>query len=328
MKIVVLGAGALGSIIAGHLGRAGEDVTLIARGERARYLEQNGITVTGLSEFNTPCDVATDPSILSAADALIVAVKTHDMESAISSLNHLRISSVLSVQNGVVADGMLSQVFGEASTVGASASFSGEVLADGTVRFTVNGGLYVGELPNDTSERVQGLAAILENSGIRSKAVSNIRTVQWSKFVAWVGAMAVSVLTRLETYKFCSDPDSAAICARLMRETASLAATAGIPLEDSPPFPVKAVTSGTEQEGVGKIVELGAFLESEAPSHRVSTLQDLERGRYLEVEETLGYVVAEARKEGVSVPTVETCYLLINGINRFQQSVSLAGMSR
>ena len=154
MKIVVLGAGALGSIIAGHLGRAGEDITLIARGERARYLEQNGITVTGLSEFNTPCVVATDPSMLSAADVLIVAVKTQDTDSAISSVDHLSISSTLSVQNGVVADEKLGQVFGEASTVGASASFSGEVLADCTVRFTVNGGFYVGELPNGTSERV------------------------------------------------------------------------------------------------------------------------------------------------------------------------------
>ncbi len=319
MRIVVLGAGALGSIIAGHLARAGEDVTLIARGERARYLEQNGITITGQSEFNTHCVVASDPSILSEADVLIVAVKTHDTESAISSVDHLNVSSVLSVQNGVVADATISRVFGEANTVGASASFSGEVLADGTVRFTVNGGFYVGELPDGTSERVLELAATLERSGIHSKAVSNIRTVQWSKFVGWLGGMPVAVLTRLESYKFCSDPDSAAICVRLVRETAALADEAGIPLEDSPPFPLKAIISGTEQEAVGKLGEVGAMLESEAPSHRWSTLQDLERGRYLEVEETLGYVVTEARKKGIPVPTVETCYLLINGINRFQQ---------
>ena len=61
MKTVVLGAGALGSIIAGHLARAGEDVTLIARGDRAEYLRQNGITVTGEAEFNSPCSITTDP---------------------------------------------------------------------------------------------------------------------------------------------------------------------------------------------------------------------------------------------------------------------------
>jgi 2-dehydropantoate 2-reductase len=58
-------------------------------------------------------------------------------------------------------------------------------------------------------------------------------------------------------------------------------------------------------------------MKSRAPTHRVSTLQDLERGRGLEVEETLGYVVTKAGKQGVPVPTVETCYRLISGINRF-----------
>lgn len=178
MRIVVLGAGAMGSIIAGHLARAGEDVTLIARGERARYLVQNGITITGLSESNTHCVVASDPSILSESDVLILAVKTHDTESAISSVDHVSVSSVLSVQNGVVADANISRVFGKANTVGASASFSEEVLPDGTVRFTVNGGFYVGELPDGTSERVLELAAALERSGIHSTAVSNIQTMQ------------------------------------------------------------------------------------------------------------------------------------------------------
>ena len=57
-------------------------------------------------------------------------------------------------------------------------------------------------------------------------------------------------------------------------------------------------------------------MEAQAPTHRMSTLQDLERGRRLEIEETLGYVVTRAREENIAVPTVETCYRLINGINR------------
>jgi len=77
MKTVVLGAGALGSIIAGHLARAGEDVTLVARGGRAEYLRQNGITINGLAEFNVACPIVTNPSQISEADVLIVAVKTH-----------------------------------------------------------------------------------------------------------------------------------------------------------------------------------------------------------------------------------------------------------
>ncbi|HIO00394.1 MAG TPA: 2-dehydropantoate 2-reductase, partial [Alphaproteobacteria bacterium] len=65
MEIVVLGAGALGSIITGHLARAGESVSLIARGDRARFLQQNGVTVTGLNKFNASCPVITDANALS-----------------------------------------------------------------------------------------------------------------------------------------------------------------------------------------------------------------------------------------------------------------------
>ncbi len=149
MKVVVLGAGALGSIVAGHLARAGEEITLIARGDRAEHLRKNGITITGVAEFTTPCSITSDPSELSEADVLIVAVKTHDMEAAISSVAHVKFSSVLSVQNGVQVNEQLTEVFGSVNTLGATASFSGEMSPSGDVRFTANAGFFIGELPED-----------------------------------------------------------------------------------------------------------------------------------------------------------------------------------
>jgi 2-dehydropantoate 2-reductase len=64
------------------------------------------------------------------------------------------------------------------------------------------------------------------------------------------------------------------------------------------------------------VLRFGALLAERAPAHRVSTLQDLERGRRLEVEETLGYAVRKGVELGVPVPTVETCYRLLAGVNR------------
>ena len=61
MKILILGAGALGSILGGHLARAGEAVTIIARGRRAEYLEQHGVTVIGLADFTVLVAVTTKP---------------------------------------------------------------------------------------------------------------------------------------------------------------------------------------------------------------------------------------------------------------------------
>ncbi len=317
MEIVVLGAGALGSIITGHLARAGESVSLIARGDRARFLQQNGVTVTGLSKFNASCPVITDANALSGGDVLILAVKSHDVDAALSSVSDMTFSSVLSVQNGVYGNEQLARVFGSQATLGATASFSGEVSPQGEVRFTVNGGFFIGELPSGISPRVEDLATTLANSGINAEAVPNIQSIQWSKFVLWVAYTSIAVLTRLPTYKFLSDSGCALICARVMREVAGIAGKRGIPLENSGPFPVKTAVSGSEDAAVAALIELGGFFEANAPGHRMSALQDLEHGRRLEIDETLGHAVAEAQRLNVTAPALELCYSLLKGINRY-----------
>jgi len=112
MKIVILGAGALGTVLGAHLARAGEDVTLIARGQRAAYLQEHGATITGLVDFTVPVRVVTDPSQIHNADVLMVTVKTYDMASALASIKHLDVGSVLSIQNGVLKNEQLAQTFG------------------------------------------------------------------------------------------------------------------------------------------------------------------------------------------------------------------------
>jgi len=107
MKIVILGAGALGSVIGGHLARAGEDVVFIARGERAKFIREHGIIVTGLAHFTVPVNVAARPNEVEKADVLLVAVKTYNMEEALKGVSHLEVGSVLSVQNGVLKNEQL-----------------------------------------------------------------------------------------------------------------------------------------------------------------------------------------------------------------------------
>ncbi|MDP6496313.1 MAG: 2-dehydropantoate 2-reductase [SAR202 cluster bacterium] len=315
MEIVVLGAGALGSIISGHLARAGESVSLIARGDRARFLQQNGVTVTGLSKFNASCPVITDANALSGGDVLILAVKSHDVDAALASVADMKFSSVLSVQNGVYGNEQLARVFGSQATLGATASFSGEVSPQGEVRFTVNGGFFIGELPSGLSPRVKDLATTLANSGINAEAVPNIQSLQWSKFVLWVAYTSISVLTRLPTYKFLSDQDTALLCARIMREVANVAKHREIALEDVG-FPVISVVNDTEDAAVSVLNKFSNDLEENSPYHRMSTLQDLENGKRLEIDATLGYAVDAAQMCGLPAPTLDVCYTLIKGINR------------
>ena len=315
MKVIILGAGALGSIIGGHLARAGEEVTIVARGRRAAYLKQHGITVTGLADFTVPVAVTTKPETVLEADALVVAVKTYDTEPALDSVRHLRVGSVLSIQNGVLKDEQLAHTFGWDKVVGAAAFLSGGVTADGPVRFTVNEYLVLGELPAGISARVQTLVTALFKAGIRAEAVPQIQTVEWSKYALFMSWMAPAVLTRLASYKFQTHPDTAAVVACLMRETGQLAAKLGIPLEDREPLPIKSLCTMTLSEAVAAIRRFGEVMAARAPTHKVSTLQDLEAGRRLEVEETLGYAVRKAAELGIALPTLETCYRLIAGLS-------------
>ena len=102
MKFVVLGAGALGTVIAAYLARAGKDVALIARGDRAEHLAKKGVTITGLEEFTIEVEIIDQPATLSAADVLVLATKTYDTAAAIDAVRHMTIGSVFSIQNGVL----------------------------------------------------------------------------------------------------------------------------------------------------------------------------------------------------------------------------------
>src|SRR5262245_19329151 len=157
MKIIVLGAGALGSIIGAHLVRAGEEVIFIARGHRAAFLQQHGIVIAGSGDFTVPVTVTTHPHEVQTTDVLFVTVKTYDTEPALASVRHLCVPSVLSVQNGVFKNEQLAQTFGWERVLGAAAFLSGELLPDGPVRFTVNRHLALGELPEGTSARAHVL---------------------------------------------------------------------------------------------------------------------------------------------------------------------------
>src|SRR5215813_14932124 len=223
MKIVILGAGALGTVLSAHLARAGEDVTLIARGQRAVYLQEHGATITGLADFTVPVNVITDPSQLHDADALIVTVKTYDMDAALASVKHLAVGSVLSIQNGVLKDEQLAQTFGWDKVLGAMAMFGVEVLPTGTGRSIGNQGFSLGELPAGTSARVQTLGDLLNRVGIVAHVTASIQVLEWSKYVAWICSMAPAVLSRLEQYKLLQDAQIASVMAAVIREMTQLA---------------------------------------------------------------------------------------------------------
>jgi len=312
----ILGAGALGSIIAAHLARAGHSVIVLARGERAARLQRDGIRVAGLDTFVQPVDVVTDPSSFQGAKVLVLATKTHATTAALEPLRGAQIDVALSVQNGLMKNEQLAAVFGRARVLGALANTSGELLADGSALFTRNEQIAIGELDGTISERAAGVARALDASGVRASVVSDIESLEWSKFVSWAGLMIVSVTTRAATVDFLADADSALVVVRLIRELGRLARASAVSLSDRSTLPVATICAGSEREGVALLQAFSADLRRRAPLHRMSSLQDLEAGRPLETDETLGYAQRKAQALGLELPLLGTFYPLVGAISR------------
>jgi 2-dehydropantoate 2-reductase len=318
MRIVILGAGALGSIIGAHLQRSGVETVLVARGERAGFLAEHGVRITGLEDFTCEVPVVSRPEEAPDADVLLVTVKTYDTEAALAGLRHAKFGSVASLQNGVLKDEQLAAAFGPGATFGAIADLSGELNVDGSVLFTRNVGLHFGELPTGVSPRVKVLVAALEQAGIRAFASERIRTLEWSKYVPWMGLVSLSVLSGQLTHRMLQDPDLAALQVTVVREAAGLAAAVGVELQDlGGPLIARTLSTLRYDEAVGSVIAAGqAFEAAGVTGHKMSALQDAERGRRLEVEETLGYAARKGAELGVAVPTLEVCYRLLSAINR------------
>jgi 2-dehydropantoate 2-reductase len=314
-EFAILGAGAIGSILAAHLARAGHSVAVLARGDRARVVERDGLRIKGLSDFSLAVEVITDPSRLQAADTLIVATKTPGTEAALERLRHVQVGAALSIQNGVLKDELLTQTFGAARVLGALADTSGELLPSGEVLFTRNVNLPLGELAGGISERAQRIAAMIDAAGVRSSAVDNILSMEWSKFTVWLALVSMAVTVRTASWRYLSDPDCAHVLVRLVREVAQVAQARGIALvDDAASLPLGTIIQASERDAVEAVLRVGDNMRSRAPNHRMSALQDLEAGRPLESEETFGYARRLAGELQLSLPLVDAFYHLVSGI--------------
>ncbi len=241
MKFAILGAGALGSILGAHLARAGHDVVMIARGERARVLQRQGLVLNGLSDIKARCAVVDDPRKLRETETLIIATKAIDTAQSIDSLKHLRSTTRFRCRTACSRTSCWRAVFGFSRVLGAMADFSGELLANGEVKFTRNVALHVGEEKGGLSPRAENLAKIIDDAGVQCVAAPDIRTREWSKFVGWIAQFPLAVLTRQITWKYMMDERSASVIVRIVREAAALAAALEIELVDMSPLPVPSI---------------------------------------------------------------------------------------
>jgi 2-dehydropantoate 2-reductase len=317
-EFAILGAGAMGTILGAHLARAGHSVVMLVRERRARQIQSDGLRLKGLADFAVNVRTITRPQELQRADVLVVTTKAIGTAEALAPLKNAEIGAALSVQNGVMKNELLDSALPRAHILGALANFSGQLQTSGEVLFTRNVNLMLGELDDTLTPRALELARTIDASGLRSTAVSNIRSQEWSKFTAWVGLLALSVTTRADTWKYLTDPGGARFLVRLLRELGTLAAECGVQLTDEAMFPVATMFAASEDVAIEMVREQGEIYRKHSPDHKMSTLQDLEAHRPLELDETLGYAVQKAQQLHLTLPVLEATYALTSAVAHTQ----------
>jgi 2-dehydropantoate 2-reductase len=318
VEFAIAGAGAIGSIIGAHLARAGHSVLMLVRERRAQQIAEHGLSIKGLVEFSQAVPTLTEASGLAGAAVLIVATKTYATEAIVAPLRGADIGVAFSIQNGLMKDEVLAAAFGRQRVLGCLADVSGEMRASGEVLFTRNSNLIVGELDGSDSSRARDIAATIDAAGVRTRADPDILSLEWSKFAAWAAMMALSVTTRALTWKYLIDPGTAQVLVSVVREIGLLAGASRVPLSDRAVLPVASICRESDQEAIALLAKFGLEMKSNAPLHRMSTLQDLEAGRPLEVEETLGYAVRKAAELKLPLPLLTAFYSLVAGIDRIR----------
>jgi 2-dehydropantoate 2-reductase len=303
MRFLVLGGGALGTVVAARLARAGNGVVLFVKPAHAAAIGEQEIKLTGISEFTTPVQIATDAANLGHFDCLIVCVKGRDTEAALAAVDGLDVDAALSLQNGVKKDDVLAEHFGRDHVLGALAFVSGELVRPGHALNTAAQGIYLGELDGSASPRAARCAEALELAGIPTTAVTDIVRREWDKLVLYLSLALVTSTSRLPTLAVIDDPDLSVLCVKIAQEVAAVAAAEGCHLD------VDAGYLDVLRTWARPIREKGML-------HYMSMTQDLIAGRPTELDWTAGDIGDRAARSAIAVPTIDVLARLLRGIER------------
>lgn len=328
MRFCIVGAGGLGTLLAGFLGRAGHEVTLRVRPAHAAAYEAPRVRVHAASEaesFEAPIALAAGPAGLGPFDYLVLCVKGRDTAAALEPLRGLDVGAALSLQNGVKKDAALIETFGARQVLGAVSMAGGELLRPGHTRLMSTGATLVGELDGSLSERTERFALALDEAGLPAAAVPDSITREWQKLVTFLPGALVNALTRTDMASSLLDADLARARLRLGREIAAVAAAEGHPLGTLPVFlNAAAVRPGSapalpgfdrqDEEILAAFARQGEALREQQAVVYPSLLQDLLAGRPTEIEETAGDVLLRAARHGIPVPALRTCTELVRGL--------------
>jgi len=292
-KVVVAGAGTIGSLLAGYLAHVADVSVLTRREEHARALNEQGLRVSGRGHFTSQITASTDPDELDA-DLVIIACKGNDLEPLAQRLaGHFPQATVMTVLNGLGAEDVVG-AHGEWPLLSSVTFMSGTRHSDTHVEYILDTATWIGPYRDTTYADAQRVAGLIVDSGLKAEAFEDLRPAQWSKLIFNATVNSVAALTGLpHDPHFAGEPLGPLVYA-LVDEGKATAAAAGVELREDP-------------------WEMNVLATQRGHAHRPSMLEDVEAKRATEVELITGALVREAERANVPVPLHRALYALVKG---------------
>ncbi len=288
MRIAVIGAGGVGGYFGGRLAAAGNDVTFVARGAHGAEIRGQGLQIeSALGNISVRATTVENPAQVGVVDAVIVAVKLWDTEAVARTLTPLLHADtmVVSLQNGVSKDDVLSRSLGAQHVVGGLCYIAAVIERPGVIRHNgTMARIVVGEYGGRRSPRVEAFAAACRDAGIDVAISDDIERAIWEKFVFIVGLSGATCTIRQPIGPIRSDHRARDFLHVLLKEAVAVGRARGVRIDP------------------GYADDRLAFADTLHPTMVSSMLGDLERGNRLELPWFQGTVVEQGREAGVPTP--------------------------
>jgi 2-dehydropantoate 2-reductase len=313
MKVCIYGAGAIGGYLGVQLARAGADVSLVARGAHLETMKANGLKLLIGDEEHVVQPRCTDnPAELGPQDFIIICLKAHSIAGVIDAMKpligpHTRVVTAVNgipywyfyKHGGTYENSTLESIdpggrqwreLGPERAIGCIVYPATEIEAPGVVRHVYGDRFPLGEPSGEKSEDVERLSALFVKAGLQAPVLDRIRDEIWLKLWGNVCLNPISALTHATLDVICSDPATRALSKAIMLEAQSIAESFGVKFR---------VDVDRRIEGARKV---GA--------HKTSMLQDLERGRPMEIDPLVTVVQEMGHLTGIPTPALDNVLAL------------------